>query len=524
MAMTNPEFSRYFEFQNESEAAEPLRWNLWTMADDFGVFGVNEGLAGNFPWNNARALFWNLLDNPLVLAFPAVEEPNSQNGLGIWQAALDLVAYGHGIPNVREVLNDWADGNLEVIDEPIWGFLRRNFGPSIWALIYYVNEYPYVVDWIREYLESFAIDVSLGEHPREQPFLSGNTFLRTRELLEFIDEENIRARFPATRLLLEGGGTDPAHLSHHFTDESIPDNTIRPELVQIGPAHFQAVVNGYPSWYKRLHEALAANMSASSHLEDPDFKVDVWIQAVGFLGQFKMGSYGLLFRSHKINDLGVPHRFGPQPLYMREGPELHVLHKPWESNNPNDFELSQIHRLGRLVVNVRNDINLAHSLQLEIGDSSWFRVRESWVKDGLPADAPQFKRCVIALTNADLLDLDETPVDQVLDDTSEIEIQDWAVETIISLWDDVETFPSIIAEIGCWAPEAPLDPSGLEDTMDPQGLMNLLKEFEKQCVSSDEQQHIMGLSYFFKNPPSSPRQLLDDLTTAFDYFGDPSQG
>ena len=93
--MTNPDFNAFWEQDRSNQDAHPLGWKVWTTPDELGVFFHHaDGGPSDFQWTNARALYWNLVDNPQVVCWPEITDRNWDDGRGVWQAALDLLIYG----------------------------------------------------------------------------------------------------------------------------------------------------------------------------------------------------------------------------------------------------------------------------------------------------------------------------------------------------------------------------------------------------------------------------------------------
>lgn len=299
----------------------PMQMHLTVFPDDFHVFGTPE----NFWWTNSIALMWNHLDNPNVAMWPSIDD--DQQGRGIWMAALDLLAFGNGWVDVRRELNYWALGRFQVVDEPILGRLRRDLGASLLALIWYLNKHDYVAEWIENYLTSFSA-FSMWEPEQGHYLGQGPEKLNLTHLEKVIKENQIALKYPFTRVLLESGdGSDPAHLSHHFSYEgSSFERSPDADLQWIGGSHFQVHFFEYPHWYRRLHLFFAENLelSVSSVLDRGELPiVDVWIRGIGFIGQFVLDTHRQRFvRNISVLDINCAHRFGARRIDLDKLPEL----------------------------------------------------------------------------------------------------------------------------------------------------------------------------------------------------------
>lgn len=314
MSKNHKDFERFFhEDDRNPPHAHPLHWNLWTVKDEIGVFD-NET---SFESTNARALFWNLVDNPSVVSLPSITEDNREMGKGVWLGVLDLLAYGCGWTNIRRELNWWAMGGFEVIDEPVFGRLNRDLGPALLALVWYLNKYEKAATRIESYLTSIGLPSFTDE---ESGIYDGRgpDFLELSEIESYLEHQDIKQRYPVTAVLLDGEGDDPAGLVRAFTFESLSeDDEDRTSVVEIDEHHLQIAFQNYSHWYRNLHrlvdEFMVEAWGSEGLLSPRGFRVDVWVRGIGFLGQFVFDEERNRFvRDIKVLDFGVAHRFGPR--------------------------------------------------------------------------------------------------------------------------------------------------------------------------------------------------------------------
>ena len=109
---------------------EPIRWDL-------RVFDSEWSVGESFEWMHARALAWNLLDNPYVALQPILEDKSISGG--VWQSVLDLLAFGQGWVDIARELRNW---NYQVIEEPVYSRITKDLGPALVALELYLNVFP----------------------------------------------------------------------------------------------------------------------------------------------------------------------------------------------------------------------------------------------------------------------------------------------------------------------------------------------------------------------------------------------
>jgi hypothetical protein len=331
-------FDELFDGSAGERLPPSLKWELWTVEDDINVFGQ----ADSFDWLNARGLVWSLVDLLGVVAFPRVDESHKQAGHGVWQAALDLLAYGNGWVNIRRELNAWALQGFSVIDEPILARLKHDLGESLWALVWYLNEYPWASDQIENYLTSIQMRFVFPESERHTFEGRGPNFLDPQQIRGLINDRGIRERFPFTSVLLDDdGGKDPAHLSPHFAFQGAPTPEREDLMLEvITESHIQVEFRTYARWYERLHEELDLRSQGFTPQDlaidelsvwvNPGLIADIWVRGIGFLGQFVLDEERQRFvRNERILTRGVGHRFFPERAGLRNGGTLRGDEEPF---------------------------------------------------------------------------------------------------------------------------------------------------------------------------------------------------
>ena len=423
---------------------EPIRWDL-------RVFDTEWSDGESFEWMHARSLAWNLLDNPYVALQPILD--NKLISVGVWQSVLDLLAFGQGWVDIARELRNW---NYEVIDDPIYSRITKDLGPALVALELYLNVFPKANQAIAWNLSRFSIDGPETERyvvPAESDY--------TFALGDFVEKAQIRERYPITAPLLDvidlgnlwsNRDADPAHLASHFNYEFIDFSAktgvpLPISATQVGANHFQVSFDTYPRWYESLHEYFLRNQSSRSTsgympVDASDLVVDVFVKYMGFIGQFHVDQNRGRFVRKNFNNAVVGHRFGP----IRR--DLHRMDIPWapqfepinakEERMIIDSEVSESE--ARFTINLREEVLLAHSLERTFEDASSFRSDGQWHSNLLPSDDPHFKTCLMALVEADEIDLTEPALLQVIDGTLEMNIQPWANEFIAEIWDKLKNF------------------------------------------------------------------------------------
>lgn len=328
MSKKHEAFGEHF-FEFETGQTEILPWNVWTVRDELMVFGRDASFASE----NSRALLWNLVDNPSVVALPHVSKDNLELARGVWLAVLDLLAFGNGWVNVRRELNAWALRGFEVIDEPVYGRLHRDIGPALYALVWYLNKHDKAAAEIENYLTNIGLPGHISE---EEGIYEGHgpNYLSVSEIESFIEVEDLRQKYPLVAFLFEGTGEDPAQLARYFTYRDLTeDDEDRSSVVEIDENHLQVAFDIYPHWYRDLHRIVddyLDQISDTGVLDHPNgFKVDVWVRGMGFLGQFVFDHERNRFvRDLKILNLGVAHRFGPRRNDFLGRPDLEEVSAP----------------------------------------------------------------------------------------------------------------------------------------------------------------------------------------------------
>jgi hypothetical protein len=108
---------------------------------------------------------------------------------------------------------------------------------------------------------------------------------------------------------------------------------------------------------------------------------------------------------------------------------------------------------------------------------------------------------------------------QVIDGTLEMNIQPWANHFIAEIWDKTQKFHRVYASISQMPSEKEISMSDFAKS-DRTYLTTLVRNFEKQVVSSDELMHIGSLLAFSRGEGATAEEILESLVSAFDYFGD----
>ena len=125
----------------------------------------------------------------------------------------------------------------------------------------------------------------------------------------------------------------------------------------------------------------------------------------------------------------------------------------------------------------------------------------------------------MALVEADEIDPTEPALLQVIDGTLEMNIQPWANEFILEIWDKTQKFHRIYASISQVSSGKEISLSDFAES-DQTYLKMLISNFEKQVVSSDELMHIGSLLSLSQGEGSTAEETLESLVSALDYFGD----
>jgi hypothetical protein len=392
-------------------------------------------------WTEGRAVVWKALQMGATVDPPTGFDDDCPN-FGWWLGLVDLVGFGMGIDDVVGYLKQLGSPNRSASN--IEGFIRANWGDSVAVLELYMMLYPQARQAIYDYVRRCK-----GVMPDAQSPLSGfsaeNLMLtgsyaaasirsdkHNRLAGALIDRESILVEH-----LRDTRPGDPSHLSAHFSflwadgsTELEPSDTIQ-LLRHRGAVLF---VESYAGWYGKIHALRRDCERDPEAIGDVD-RVEVKVAGLGSIGTFVFDESRQCFvlegEETPKSVVTTSPRYGFSLTQEMAGKLVPLLemHDSLEDEPIEHVELQ-----------IRREVDLAHSLTYEIGDSNsgdgdWTRINGGWVLGFMVPDGKHHKRCLSALVDGDHLDLDLPMHQAVIEDSDVYDVAPWALKLILGLWD-----------------------------------------------------------------------------------------
>jgi hypothetical protein len=226
-----------------------------------------------FRWTSFLPFAWKMLDYPW-LEFPEADQhenlDHSTKGdlaIGIWSTTLHLLGPGMGWINIRKGLEEWGKVHYRNGFHPILDFVKKMCGDSIEHLSMHV------ANWNDYYLDSLSELNLTGSYLKERP--------PSRD-----EREPDTRTWPWLAQKLIDGGTDPLHLSHHFTSSVIGDDEFFRDfkLERLSEERFILKLPRYAQWALQLKNCGAQSFDEGGQVNDA--YVDVRITNLGSIGTF----------------------------------------------------------------------------------------------------------------------------------------------------------------------------------------------------------------------------------------------
>ena len=485
-------------------------------------------------WTDAKALVWILLGIEGASLIPSRDniEPHSPSGRSWWQAAVDLLALGEGWADIAGELRQWRLRGYPP-QGPVLSFVKSTWGDTIVALELYLSSHP----WANANIANYVFEAREDAAAR----LTEPTEISARKLKELFElTQHAKVRHPAgylTSVLIhdsitesydwnEGpGGSDSAHLSAHFTHEWM-EVSLRIEegdTVRINNSFAVLELAHYEAWYHKIHDLRRASLTGEITNHEIS-TVDVRINGIGSIGVFEFSpsiNAFVITGAHIFGGGRIPKElFFDSPKYgftlnseMVEQLEKHIDHfDSWEDEPIEELTIETRDEVGlaafmNYCIAVRNDWQ-------EGDDSDWSRLNGQWVKGWLKPDGPQYLNCLAAMAAGGFLEPDVGPLEQMIDDSESLDVEPWAVDYVLRLWDELASFPVLIAKVASLTMGSTVSLREFEKPI-ATAFVDLIQGAMKSIVSSDEKAVYEKLYEFLNGAPLVAEQLLEELIEAF---------
>jgi hypothetical protein len=415
----------------------------------------------------------------------------------------------------------------------VLSFVKSTWGDTIVALELYLSSHTWansnIANYVFEARESAAVRLT---EPTE---ISAH---KLKELFELT--QHAKVRHPAgylTSVLIDDsitesydwnkspGGSDSAHLSAHFTHQWM-EVSLRIEegdTVRINNSYAVLELAHYEAWYHKIHDLRRASLTGEITSQEIS-TVDVRINGIGSIGVFEFNpsiNAFVITGAHIFGGGRIPKElFFDSPKYgftlnseMVEQLEKHIDHfDSWEDEPIEELTIETRDEVGlaafmNYCIAVRNDWQ-------EGDDSDWSRLNGQWVKGWLKPDGPQYLNCLAAMAAGGLLEPDVGPLEQMIDDSESLDIEPWAVEYVLQLWDELTSFPVLIAKAASQTMGSTVSLREFEKPI-ATAFVELIQGAMKSIVSSDEKAVYEKLYEFVNGAPLTVEQLLEELIEAF---------
>ncbi len=226
-----------------------------------------------FRWTSFLPFAWKMLDYPW-LEFPEADQHENLNdytkgdlAIGIWSTTLHLLGPGMGWIDIKKGLEEWRKVEYRNGYHPILDFVKKICGESIQHLSHHVG------GWDDYYSESLSKLNLTGSFQKKQPASQSER------------EPNIRT-LPWLAQKLIDGGSDPLHLSWHFTSSVIGHDEFSRDfrLERLSEERFMLKLPRYAQWALQLKNCGAQLFDEGGQIHDA--YVDVQIANLGSIGTF----------------------------------------------------------------------------------------------------------------------------------------------------------------------------------------------------------------------------------------------
>jgi hypothetical protein len=485
-------------------------------------------------WTDAKALVWILLGIDGAALVPSRDniEPHSPSGRSWWQAAVDLLALGEGWADIAGELRQWRLRGYPP-QGPVLSFVKSTWGDTIVALELYLSTYAWANSNIANYV--FAAREGAAPRPTEP------TEIGARELQELFElTQHAKVRHPAgflTSVLIDDsitesydwnespGGSDNAHLSPHFTHEWM-NVSLRIEdgdTARVNNSYAVLELAHYEAWYHKIHDLRRASLTGEITSQEIS-TVDVRVKGIGSIGVFEFNPSINAFVITGAHIFGTARNSsGPLLDSPRFGFSLNGDMVEQLTKFIYQFDFLHDEPIEELTIETRDEVGLAAFMNYCIAvrndwqegdDSDWSRLNGQWVKGWMKPDGPQYLNCLAAMAAGGFLEPDVGPLEQMIDDSESLDIEPWAVDYVLRLWDELTSFPVLIAKVASQTMGSTVSLREFEKPI-ASAFVELIQGAMKSIVSSDEKAVYEKLYEFLNGAPLTAEKLLEELIEAF---------
>lgn len=242
----------------------------------------------DYEWVALVPLAWKLANSGLMrIKPPSVEDHRALAGW--WSVPLHICVLGLGWNNVARGLRNWREGGY-VANTAALQFLKNTYGPGISALEVFLIETGFNDDIIETMGAVTTRSYTTSETP--EPLLNDlGEYESAEEFLERANRQQQLDKAWMTAFPLLSGGTDPLHISFHFTGSADYSETIVHDVEELDEikviSHSLGRIAVEAPAYKGFAYRLIQAGSAYWELEYQDEPIiSLHIRNIGFIGDF----------------------------------------------------------------------------------------------------------------------------------------------------------------------------------------------------------------------------------------------
>lgn len=428
---------------------EHQAWGLrLDLPDSFGDSGSQ--------WTEGRAIVWKALQMGAVIEPPA-EIGEGQPNTGWWLGLADLLCFGAGVTDLAAFLRQPNFAQSSKLKK----FIESNWGDTSALLELYLSLHPQVRQAVSVYLNHCrghnSAEVEDFEETEEDVFLTAS--YAKASIATERDERLARALFlNREEILVENlrdrQDGDPAHFVPHFTFLwSETSNELEPrDYIEFG-RNASAVLHlsSYAGWYAKLHHVRLEFEKDLDYAVEFN-RVEVSVSGIGPLGTFIFDKIrGCFVLEYEEITTGV-YEDSPRFGFKLDAEMCEIFSGLAES-----FDLERSDYVERVELQIRSEVDLAHSLTYEIQgedgeEFDWTRIDGEWRRGFMIPDGVHHKRCTKALIESNELSSSMPWHQAVLDGSVVHEVAPWAYELVVGLWDSGKPVRSVVGLLASLPP------------------------------------------------------------------------
>jgi hypothetical protein len=488
-----------------------------------------------YAWTCMVSFFWKNYETKFLFKIDKENRHSHDQAVALWSGAIHLLCLGLGWREPAKGLRRWREAEYPIGIHPILDYLRNIFDSDLFALEIFLGQFV------------FEITNSL---PTTGSGAQGSIDGQRIQTWYQDQKRNLESSFSPLASKMLFGGWDPLHLIHHASDSFSKKDSGRdggPVSSRLDEENAYCLeLDRYSGWAHLLDE-LGLQMQRES-LDLSQAKVLVHVRNEGTLGwfQYDSWSHGWFITgnagsfSSRANGEGA-HRWGNSAA-LTQSTEKRAVSKV-EISPKYGFALSDEAGLAfaeflegldesqgelfeELEIHVRGDAGLAHSMTYRIAsldqgeeqEEYWSRVEGSWFKGFMVPSGKIYDSCLIRLVKDDLLDKSLKTVMAVLEGSATHDVQPWAVEYAIALWDCMESFPEYLSWICSLGPEAELSVYEFDPRFASQAIEDI-ERFRGKATRAKDLWHLGELNDFPNGQSLGAERFLICLVSAYEYFG-----